>query len=36
MQRFIRFLEVTLFFAMVPGLPVTVYLMYVVMEKLGF
>lgn len=36
MQRFIRFLEVALFFAMVPGLPVTVYLMYLGMEKLGF
>jgi hypothetical protein len=36
MQRFIRFLEVFLFFAMVPGMPVTVWLMYLAVERLGF
>jgi hypothetical protein len=35
MQRFIRFIEVFTFFAMVPFMPVTLYLMYVVMDRLG-
>jgi hypothetical protein len=36
MQRFIRFIEIFTFFAMVPFMPVTVYFMYLGMEKLGF
>lgn len=35
MQRLIRFIEVFIFFAMVPFMPVTVWLMYLTLDRLG-